>query len=85
MEGKGANMERLNSKRLQELSDEEGDGRLIVLPCKVGDTLYLTHFDQKGYGWITDSICSGIHISDKVTRYHRDKPLAYLVARNGYC
>lgn len=28
------------SNRLQEISQAEMDGRLVVLPCKVGDTIY---------------------------------------------
>ena len=30
-----------NYTRLRELADADKDGRLIVLPCKVGDTVYL--------------------------------------------
>ena len=29
------------TKKLGELEDAEEDGRLVVLPCKVGDTVYL--------------------------------------------
>lgn len=28
--------------RLRELAEADKDGRLVVLPCKVGDTVYLT-------------------------------------------
>ncbi len=33
-------------KRLNELAQAEKDGRLVVLPCKVGDTVYLTDRDR---------------------------------------
>lgn len=34
------------SERLLELSQAEKDGRLVVLPCKVGDTLYSTTYGE---------------------------------------
>lgn len=34
-------LEKLNTPRLRELAQAERDGRLVVLPCKVGDTVYL--------------------------------------------
>jgi hypothetical protein len=35
--------------RLQEICNAERDGRCVVLPCKVGDTIYVTigHFNKK--------------------------------------
>lgn len=29
--------------RLRELAEADRDGRLVVLPCKVGDTVYILH------------------------------------------
>ena len=34
----------LTPKRISELAAAEKDGRLVVLPCKVGDTMYYTDY-----------------------------------------
>ena len=34
--------------RLRELAKSDKDGRLVVLPCKVGDTVYLRTYDCNG-------------------------------------
>lgn len=60
-------------------------GLISELPCKVGDTVYLTRYAKDRTGWIVTTTCAGIHISDKVSRYYRDKPLAYLVVRSNNC
>lgn len=44
-------------ERAQELSQAEKDGRLVVLPCKVGDSLY--EVDLPEYGVIA---CKVLHI-----------------------
>lgn len=36
-----------DTNKLIELADAEKEGRLIVLPCKVGDTVYLTTHNGK--------------------------------------
>lgn len=36
--------------RLRELFDADKDGRLVVLPCKVGDTVWITGSIRKLYG-----------------------------------
>lgn len=34
--------------RLEELAEADKDGRLVVLPCKVGDTVYFRTYDCNG-------------------------------------
>ena len=34
--------------RLRELAEADKDGRLVVLPCKVGDTVYFRTYDCNG-------------------------------------
>lgn len=34
--------------RLRELTEADKDGRLVVLPCKVGDTVYFRTYDCNG-------------------------------------
>ena len=45
-------MERLTYRgdyaRLRELAEADKDGRLVVLPCKVGDTVYFRTYDCNG-------------------------------------
>lgn len=36
--------------RLRELAEADKDGRLVVLPCKVGDTVYFRTYDCNGTG-----------------------------------
>lgn len=60
-------------------------GKIIELPCDIGDAVYLLHFAKNGVGWITRVVCAGIHITDKVSRYYRDKPCEYLVVRSESC
>ena len=34
--------------RLEELAEADKDGRVVVLPCKVGDTVYFRTYDCNG-------------------------------------
>ena len=47
----------LTPERVAELAEAERDGRLVVLPCKVGDTVY---FVPEGAPKIADSIVLGL-------------------------
>ena len=40
--------EREGVARLRELAEADKDGRLVVLPCKVGDTVYFRTYDCNG-------------------------------------
>ena len=37
-----------NYNRLHELAEADNDGRLVILPCKVGDTVYFKTYDYNG-------------------------------------
>lgn len=61
--------------------------RAIPIPCNIGDTVYVVVFTTDGTGsHICERICSGIHISDKVTRWRHESPVCYLVLKtdDGY-
>lgn len=47
-------------ERAQELAQVEKDGRLIVLPCKVGDTVY----EANKRGFVSTYKVISVHISD---------------------
>nr|DAH17027.1 MAG TPA: hypothetical protein [Caudoviricetes sp.] len=38
----------LSIDRIRELAEADKDGRLVVLPCKVGDTVYFRTYDCNG-------------------------------------
>ena len=41
-------LKHVNRKRLKELIEADKDGRVVVLPCKVGDTVYFRTYDCNG-------------------------------------
>lgn len=41
--------ERISFERLKELVQADADGRLVVLPCKVGDTVFIIVTKRKNY------------------------------------
>lgn len=60
---------------------------VIELPCNIGDTVYVAVFTTDGTGsHICERICSGIHISEKVTRWRHETPVRYLILKtdDGY-
>ncbi len=59
----------------------------VPIPCHIGDTVYVAVFTTDGTGsHICERICSGIHISEKVTRWRHETPVRYLVLKtdDGY-
>lgn len=48
--------------RLQEICEAEAEDRLVVLPCKVGDTVYFAYSECEK---ISDAKVSGFWIADK--------------------
>lgn len=61
--------------------------KALPIPCNIGDTVYVAVFAADGSGsHICERICSGIHISDKVTRWRHESPVHYLVLKtdDGY-
>ena len=49
-------------ERLKEYEDLEEQGRLVVLPCKVGDTVYMPTGRWRMTGFESD-VCDGFHIA----------------------
>ena len=67
------------------LIDAEKSGRIIVLPCKVGDTVYRVIRTKDGGGHIAPAVVSGIHMADTVRGYRYQKNTEYIVLRvDGY-
>ena len=50
LQEKGKIVEKIGNDRLRELAAAEREGRVVVLPCKVGDTVYV----------LTSDSCDGI-------------------------
>ena len=44
----GKKLHEIGCERLRELAEADKDGRLVVLPCKVGDTVYFRTYDCNG-------------------------------------
>jgi len=62
------------------LSDKIAYNNVIILPCDIGDTIYEAIFTKDGTGsHICERICSGVHVSDKVTRWMSEKPVRYFI------
>ncbi len=54
----------------------------VMIPCNIGDTVYVAVFAVDGTGsHICERICSGIHISEKVTRWKCETPVRYLILK----
>lgn len=72
-------------EHLRSLIDAEKSGRIIVLPCKVGDTVYRVIRTKDGGGHIAPAVVSGIHMADTVRGYRYKKDTEYIVLRvDGY-
>ena len=41
----------IGAMRMNEILDAERDGRLVVLPCKVGDTVFVFHNGRRNCKW----------------------------------
>lgn len=71
--------------RVRELAQAEKDGRLVVLPCKVGDTVYRVVRRKDGGGHISPAVVSGIHMADTARGHRYQKGTEYVVLRvDGY-
>ena len=72
-------------KRVVELLEAEKGGRLVVLPCKVGDTVYRVVRRKGGGGHISPAVVIGIHMADTVRGHRYQKGTEYVVLRvDGY-
>lgn len=58
--------------------------RLVVLPCKIGDTVYEVHRWKDGSGFVVKSTMAGLHLFDEKSRKNLPRK-EYMVLRcNGY-
>lgn len=58
-------LRKLDIEHMHDLLVAERDGRLVVLPCKVGQTIYeAVRFRGGGYSHINPMTVAGIHIGD---------------------
>lgn len=67
-------------ERLAHYEDLEDQKRIVVLPCGIGERVYYCRFAKDGYGWVTECIVCGIHISDDMRRKNNTNE-NYLVVR----
>lgn len=71
--------------RLLELAVADKAGQIIILPCKVGDTVYRVIRTKDGGGHIAPAVVSGIHMADTVRGHRYQKNTEYIVLRvDGY-
>lgn len=68
----------LGYTRLRELAEADKDGRVVVLPCKVGDVVYGFHGEKtilpmvaKWIGTNTDGWCIAVHYTPMAPRFYR--------------
>lgn len=73
--------------RLKELLQAEKDGRLVELPCKVGDTAYRVIRRKDGGGHIASATVSGLHMGDteRNRRYKKEKEYIVLKVEGNFC
>lgn len=73
--------------RLAELAQAEKDGRLVVLPCKVGDTAYRVIRRKDGHGHIANATVSCLHMGDTARnrRYKKGKEYIVLKVDGNFC
>ena len=68
----------LGYTRLRELAEADKDGRVVVLPCKVGDVVYGFHGEKtrlpmvaKWSGTNTDGWCIAVQYTPMAPRFYR--------------
>jgi len=45
-------IDNMSAERFEEISQAEKDGRLVILPCKVGTAVYRLDFNQRDGAWL---------------------------------
>lgn len=77
----------MSIERALELAQAEKDGRLVVLPCKVGDTVYRVIRRKDGGGHIASATVSGLHMGDteRNRRYKKEKEYIVLKVDGNFC
>lgn len=75
------------AKHIIDLLEAESQGRLVVLPCKVGDTAYRVIRRKDGGGHIAPATVSGLHLGDTTRNRRYKKGNEYIVLRvdDMYC
>lgn len=74
-------------EHISELLQAEQDGRLVVLPCKVGDTVYRVIRAKNGSGHVAPANVSGLHLGDTARncRYRKEYEYVVLKVDGGFC
>lgn len=70
--------------RLRELVQADKEGRVYILPCRIGDPIYIIHRYKDGGGFVSKRKVVGAHLKDEFYRksIHRKE---YLVTRFEGC
>lgn len=73
--------------KLDEYKKAEAEGRLAVLPCKLGDTVYRVIRGKNGHGHISPATVSGLHLGDttKNRRYRKEYEYVVLKVDGAFC
>lgn len=74
----------ISDERLIEICNAERHGRIIVLPCEIGDQIFIVHTLKSGHGFISSATVSGIHLRDETYRDGLPKKEYLVVRKNGY-
>lgn len=69
------------SRELDEYKKAETEGRLVVLPCKIGDTVYRVIRGKNGHGHISPATVSGLHLGDTTRNRRYRKEYEYVVLK----
>lgn len=66
--------------RLRELVQADKEGRVYILPCRIGDPIYIIHRYKDGGGFVSKRKVVGAHLKDEF--YRKSIPRKeYLVTR----
>lgn len=79
-------IEGLSIERMKELAKAEAEDRLLILPCKVGDTVYLIKQVMIGTKSIFDARVNGISVSyagDVILHFGGHPPVSYCASSIG--
>ena len=70
-------IERTENKTLKEYEDLEEQGKLLKLPCAVGDTVYAIEVDEENF--------THFHCPRKISEYKFNLQMLYLLGMFGKC
>lgn len=70
--------------RLRELVEADKAGRCVVLPCKVGDRVFVLHNAKGSVPFVTSAVVAGMHVRDERAKCGQPRREYLVVRSNGY-